>query len=201
MEAYFNGQLRAANARAVEQKLCAPQTLPKAQKDYDKRVADELYSHFQNKMSTATFGENPSRIEDVRTRLIDNLSEHDQRVPGREQSEPQLNDVILDRLRLGIQHLNERSVYNSTDGRKQKHFLYQLLCDPILGKDDPWAQLLAKELGINLKTFNKCAEERKEHFLGFFPLAAERAGSITTLEIEVDSTPVSQACEVWIVCV
>lgn len=86
--------------------------------------------------------------------------------------------TILARLRQGIQFLNRPSEYNSTEGRKRKHFLYQLLADGELGEEDPMNQLIAKELGINLKTFNACAEERKLEGLGFFPLREEVRASL-----------------------
>ena len=74
----------------------------------------------------------------------------------------------MERLRQGIKFLNRPSEYNSTEGRKRKHFLYQLLADGGLGENDPVNQLIAKELGMNPRTFATCAAERKEHGLGFF---------------------------------
>ena len=73
--------------------------------------------------------------------------------------------------------LNSPQQYNSVIGRQRKHFLLQVLADAEQGSQDPELQLIAAELGINLKTFNKYANELVEHGLGWFPTSHKRAST------------------------
>lgn len=117
----------------------------------------------------------PARLDDIRRLVAEELQPTDRtcEVPAM----PDHVASILARLRQAIQFLNHPSEYNSTEGRKRKHFLYQVLADGELGEHDPM-NLIAKELGINLRTLNACAEEHKLEGLGFFPIADEVRSSL-----------------------
>lgn len=100
--------------------------------------------------------------------------------------EQKIQEVIMQRLVKGILVLNQPEQYNSTRGRLYKHFLFQLLSDQNLGDDDPVLELIAKELpGINIKTLRKCARERKEHGLGYFPEPAEQRPTVSQTLVPV----------------
>ena len=135
---------------------------------HDRKVASQIVASIDAKLNTTTYVAQPQRAASVRAMVADAID------PGRQvnpeaRAKLAVQQHIIGKLRAGVFFLNTGKQYNSDEGIARKRFLYQMLADPTLGNADPMALLIAKELGINLDTFDRFAQERKTHGLGWQP--------------------------------
>ena len=76
--------------------------------------------------------------------------------------------LVITRLQQAVStELNNPSFYNKVNNA-HRHFLYQILADPTIGSQDETLPLVSRLLGINQSTMLKCADERKDHGIGYY---------------------------------
>jgi hypothetical protein len=178
-----------------------PQQVPEPDEEhkrYHRKVAKELVDHVLDKTSKGVF-EDPVRRADVRTRVVDGIRLADTPEGKSSAADHQTQSAICERLREVIAGIKTKEA-NTTEGRKQKHFLFQALADPHLGSDDPLLPLIAKELGIPTKTLRTCADERASHPLGYVPPTLAHKGGIEPWVIEVSTFSLFFLCSGHIAC-
>ena len=169
--------------------------LTKAEADYDRKLANTIVAEVQQKLGRGVFATNPSRAEHVRQLVAAQLSPTNAHEPP----VPSVDTIIKERVAQGIRFLNTPSQYNSIIGRQRRRFLLQILADDqegLLGDPESSAAeraLIAKELHINLKTFDKYANELMEFGLGWQPTLQPRSSTAQEW-IEVNVSQSSSRC-------
>jgi hypothetical protein len=135
------------------------------QRQHDKQVADDILKFINQRLSTPAYIENKERAASVRVAVAEAM------VPEDSQSKEAhfVNKHIALRLKAAIEFLSDSERYRNAKSLERKRFLGQCLSDPELGNEDPVITLIAKELGLDLRTYRRFAEERREHGLGWCP--------------------------------